>query len=188
KEHSEIFIADLSGGSPHELVTNPGADNFVPSWSRDGKWIFFASSRTTNAPQIWKISYPTGTPVQLTIGGGTGPIESADGFIYFSRAMGSDEIWKISSDGGKETLVMKGNGLTCWCNWALGHAGIYFIADFPDHKSAISFFEFDSHEVRKVLELADKARNLSLSPDGKLIVFSKLDVADQRILVVNHFR
>ena len=65
-EHSEIYIVELAGGVPHLVPTNPGADNLSPSWSRDGKWLYFASKRGTDAFQIWKIPVQGGAPVQLT--------------------------------------------------------------------------------------------------------------------------
>src|SRR5262249_55025243 len=84
KERSEVYVADVAGGPPREVVTNPGADNVVPSWSHDDKTLYFASIRGNGTTQIWKMPYPTGAPVQLTFNGGTGPIESEDGFVYFT--------------------------------------------------------------------------------------------------------
>ena len=65
-ERSEIYIVEVPGGVPRLLPTIPGSDNLSPSWSRDGKWIYFASKRGAEAFQIWKI------PVQ---GGNTCPAD-----------------------------------------------------------------------------------------------------------------
>lgn len=106
-ERSEIYIADYSGGQPRLFPTNPGANNIVPSWSRDGHWIYFASSRGNEPIQIWKAHYPAGGTIQLTRNGGTFPVEGADGFVYYSKSLNSDEIWKIAADGGPASLVLK---------------------------------------------------------------------------------
>jgi Tol biopolymer transport system component/DNA-binding winged helix-turn-helix (wHTH) protein len=188
QEHSEVFVADIFGSPPRQVSTNPGADNFVPSWSRDGKWIYFASTGGNGSSQIWKISYPSGTPVQLTTRGGTAPIEAADGFVYFSRSMWSDEVWKIPSQGGEETLVMKGAGLDCWCDLALGSKGIYFIAGQGPGTRAFFYYDFVSRKTSLLVAVGKFAGNPSLSPDGKSMIYAQTDVVDQTILLVNNFR
>ena len=104
---------DLSGGPPRFIPTIPGADNIIPSWSRDGKWIYFSSNRGNEPNQIWKVPDAGGTPIQLTRAGGTWPNESADGFVYYSKSVRSDEIWKIPAGGGEETLVIKVSRFGC---------------------------------------------------------------------------
>jgi Tol biopolymer transport system component/DNA-binding winged helix-turn-helix (wHTH) protein len=188
QEHSEVFVADISGSPPRQVSTNPGADNFVPSWSGDGKWIYFASTAGNGGSQIWKISYPSGTPVQLTTRGGIAPIEAADGFVYYSRSMWSDEVWKISSAGGEQTLVMKGKGLSCWCNLTLGSKGIYFIAEQRPGTRAFFFYDFASRKTSPLVAVGKLAGNPSLSPDGKSIIYAQIDVIDQTIMLVNNFR
>jgi Tol biopolymer transport system component/DNA-binding winged helix-turn-helix (wHTH) protein len=185
KEHSEIYVADVTGGPPREIVTNPGSDNVVPNWSRDGKSLYFASTRGEGTTQIWKIAYPGGPPVQLTSGGGTGPTESADGFVYFTRAMGSDEIWKVPSQGGAETLVVRGNGLNCWCDWTLAANGIYFVSRSPTR--SLAYYDFKTRTVTKLLDAANHIFNPSISPGGKTLVYGQTDLVDQTIVVVNNF-
>ena len=45
KDHSEIYVMDVAGGRPRQLITLSGANNGGPSWSRDGKWIYFYSDQ-----------------------------------------------------------------------------------------------------------------------------------------------
>ena len=60
------FIGLTFGGPPRLIPTIPGADNVVPSWSRDGKWIYFSSNRGNEPNQVWKVPDAGGTPIQLT--------------------------------------------------------------------------------------------------------------------------
>ncbi|MGC1904016.1 MAG: DUF5050 domain-containing protein [Candidatus Acidiferrum sp.] len=147
--------------------------------------LYFASTRGDGTTQIWKIAYPGGSPVQLTSSGGTGPTESADGFVYFTRAMGSDEIWKVPSQGGAETLVMKGNGLSCWCDWTLAANGIYFVSRSPTR--SLAYYDFKTRTVTKLLDAANHIFNPSISPGGKTLVYGQTDLVDQTIVVVNNF-
>ena len=41
----DIYVIRASGGKPIRLTTD-SADDEAPSWSRDGKWVYFASKRT----------------------------------------------------------------------------------------------------------------------------------------------
>lgn len=186
KGRSEIYVIDVAGGPALEITTNPGADNVVPSWSRDGKWLYFSSTRGNGVLQIWKIAYPNGTPVQLTTKGGTGPIEGEDGFVYFARSTYSDEIWKIPAEGGPETLVMKGNGFENWAEWALSPKGIYFISG--GSKRIMWFYDFKTRAVTKLFEPSNIIGNPTISPDGKTLIYDQIDVIDQTIVVVNNFR
>jgi Tol biopolymer transport system component len=186
-DHSEIYLVEVSGGPPHLLRTIPGADNTVPSWSHDGKWLYFSSNRGNGPTQVWKVPYPAGdTPVQLTKNGGVSPIESADGFVYYPRTLHTDEIWKIPASGGEETLVMKGTGLSdCW-SWALAPAGIYFMKE-GEWNGDLVYYEFATHKTFLVSH-EKSGGSPALAPDGKSVVFSQLDQVDQTIMLVNHFR
>jgi Tol biopolymer transport system component/DNA-binding winged helix-turn-helix (wHTH) protein len=186
KEHSEIYTVDHSGGSPRFVPTVPGADNVVPSWSRDGKWIYFSSNRGNEPNQIWKVPDAGGTPIQLTRKGGTFPNESADGFVYYSKTFLSDEIWKVPPSGGEETLVIKSPGLDSW-SWTLGPAGIYFIPESNGGKGVLFFHEFATRKVLSLMSLEKRAVEPAVSPDGSSVIFFQIDQWEQTIMLVNHF-
>ena len=185
--HSEIYVVEVPGGAPHVFPTISGADNTEPNFSHDGKWLYFSSNRGNETTRLWKAPFPSGGAlVQLTKNGGVRPVESTDGFVYFSRTFYSDEIWRIPAAGGQESLVMKGTGLrTCW-NWALSSAGIYFINE--ERKRSLSFYEFATRKTFPLVSQGKKIWNPAVAPDGKSIVFSQLDQTDQTIMLVNHFR
>jgi len=86
KERSEIYLLEMGGGMPRLLSTLPGADNGGPSWSRDGKWIYFYSDRGGEHFQLWRVPLKGGPPVQITKNGGVFANESADRrFLYYSK-------------------------------------------------------------------------------------------------------
>jgi Tol biopolymer transport system component/DNA-binding winged helix-turn-helix (wHTH) protein len=184
--HSEVYLMEVSGGLPRIVHTVPGADNTVPSWSHDGKWLYFSSNRGNETTQVWKVPYPAGGPaVQLTKNGGVSPIESADGFVYYPRTLYTDEIWKIPTSGGEETLVMKGTGLAdCW-SWALAPTGIYFMKGQTNGE--LLYYDFATRETSLVAH-EKYGSTPTLAPDGKSIVFSQIDQEDQTIMLVNRFR
>ena len=75
--HSDIFLVSLNGADPRR-VTDDGFDDSVPSWSADGKWIYYRSDHAGDV-QVWKIPAEGGRPTQVTRLGGAMALESPDG-------------------------------------------------------------------------------------------------------------
>ena len=186
KEHSEIYQIDAAGGTARLVPTIPGADNTVPSWSHDGKWIYFASNRGNEPTQVWKVPTSGGAPVQLTKNGGMAPIESGDGFVYYSKSLFSTDIARVPTGGGEETLVMKDFGH----DWALAlaPAGIYFISETKEKKWQLMFYEFSTKKRFAMMTFQKAAINPAVTPDGHSLAYVQIDQADSTIMLVSHFR
>ncbi len=62
------FVADHNGANPRQIVKNePGLHNHFPTWSKDGRWIYFVRGRpATREMNLWRISPDGGEPQQLT--------------------------------------------------------------------------------------------------------------------------
>src|SRR4030095_3654297 len=105
--HRDIYIVGIEGAKPHRL-NDDNYENVRPSWSHDGKWIYFGSSRTGNW-QVWKPPAAGGQPVQVTTLGGREGVESFDGtFFYYTKGFGVAGVWKVPVNGGEETFVLDG--------------------------------------------------------------------------------
>jgi Tol biopolymer transport system component len=50
-------------------LTDDAGTDAIPSFSRDGAWIYFSSTRT-GRPEIWKIPAEGGQLIQVTTNGG----------------------------------------------------------------------------------------------------------------------
>lgn len=187
-EHSEIYIVELPGGVPHLLPTIPGADNLSPSWSRDGKWLYFASKRGTEAFQIWKMPVPGGEPVQLTRHGGISAVESADGrYLYYSK-FEEGGVWRMTTQGRDETQVLdlSGDG---WPNWALTADGIYFLKFSKSSPPTLQFLSFATGKTIPVWTLErEPGWGIDVSSNGRSIIFTQDDFAESNLMMVENFR
>src|SRR5262245_55931597 len=94
--NADLYVVSAQGGQPRRLTTDP-AEDIVPSWSRDGRWIYFTSNRLAEGRsgrlQIWKMPSGGGEATQMTKQGGFEPVESPDGrWLYFTQDRGSSAI------------------------------------------------------------------------------------------------
>ncbi len=182
----DIHVIPASGGNPIPLTTDP-ADDLSPSWSRDGKWVYFTSNRTGRY-EIWKVPAGGGEAIQVTLNGGETAFESPDGkSVYFTKAFRSSGLWKMPVSGGEESQVLPSVVARAFF---LVNEGIYFIpAPGADGKSSIQFMSFATGKVKTVAPISrPPTEGLSVSPDGRFILFSQLDEAGSDLMLVENFR
>jgi Tol biopolymer transport system component/predicted Ser/Thr protein kinase len=188
---SDIFVINAEGGNPRRITTET-SDDVVPSWSRDGRWIYFASDRSGEDQQVWKVPAEGGEAVQITKKGGFAAFESNDGkFVYYTK-FDSSGLWRVPVEGGDETMVLNQPKAGYWGHWAVADDGIYFVDPDAKPQAAIEFFSFATSRVTQVGAL-DKSpykwvAGLAVSPDGRWILYSQIDQIDNNIVLVENFR
>ena len=91
----DLYLTSGDGGSPRRLTSHPKTET-NPSWSRDGKWIYFWSDRSSEA-QVYKMPAQGGEAIQVTRKGGLYASESPDGkWLFYSKPSAGDwAIWKV---------------------------------------------------------------------------------------------
>jgi Tol biopolymer transport system component/serine/threonine protein kinase len=189
----DIFVISAEGGRPRRLTDDP-AEEIAPSWSRDGRWIYFESNRN-GSMQTWKIPADGGEARQVTRGGGSVAYESMDGkFLYYTKGRNMAGVWRAPVAGGEETLVLDTHKAGYWSAWTVVEQGIYFLTAEKLARPAIEFFSFTTGRVTEVAALAKPFRpwtnpeGLSVSADGRWIVYTQEDRADMDIMLVENFR
>ena len=182
----DIFVIRANGGKPIRLTTD-SADDVSPSWSRDGNWVYFGSKRASQW-EVWKVSTAGGKVVQVTHNGGETAFESPDGqYIYYTKAYRSSSLWKMPVSGGEESLVLPSVVSRAF---SVVKDGIYFIPLPGDHgRSSIQFLSFVTGKVKTVAQIPEPpTEGLSVSPDGRSLLFSQLDELGSDLMLVENFR
>ena len=157
-----------AAGGPVHRVTPDGSEAVRPSWSANGKWIYFTSDRTGRR-EIWRVPAKGGPATQMTVSGGFGAFESPDGSVlYFLESAHLGRLWRMPSVGGSPSLVHEGirEG-----RWAVAKAGIYFI----DASRRVCLLQ-ESTQVLCVGEIerdGPEPGGIGLSPDGADIVYAQ---------------
>ncbi|MBI3664909.1 MAG: serine/threonine-protein kinase [Acidobacteria bacterium] len=189
--HSDIYVVSADGGLPRRLGTD-NSEKARPSWSRDGKWIYFSSKRT-GPWQICKMPAEGGPAVQLTKKGGHEPYESADGkFVYYAMDTGPG-IWRVpveGSSGAEEAKVLEQGRLGAW---AVAEQGIYLL-QAGKAGPEIQLFSFATRRLGQVVTLPNQAEvagdntHLAVSPGARWFLYVQNDLAGSNIMLVDNFR
>lgn len=162
-----------------------------PSWSRDGRWIYFGSNRS-GASQIWKEPAQGGTGVQVTkTKGREEAFESLDGGFFYYAKTDALVIWKVPVAGGEETRVLdRGRERV----WALTGRGICFFDVIASTIPALKFYSFATGKVTLLRELSKDTRvdgintALTVSSDGRWILYTQVDQSGSNLMLVENFR
>ena len=160
-------------------ITNDRSTNLRPSWSRDGKWIYFSSGRS-GGRQLFKARSSGGPAIAITKKGGFEAFESPDErHLYYVRADEKPEnvgIWQVPVNGGPEVRVVDQGGRG---NFAVTKNGIFIIDPLAKPAATISFYSFASRRLQRIGQLPDGSRmapsKIAVSPDEKWILYVQYD-------------
>src|SRR5205085_2820342 len=122
--HADLYTVNADGGPPQHLATGT-PDASMPSWSHDGRWIYFA---VTNHG-IRKVPAEGGKAVQITNEDAILPQESGDGTrIFYVNSL--NRLKSASVNGGDERDVQGINSAASsfvMDRWTPSRNGLYFI-------------------------------------------------------------
>lgn len=185
-EQWDLYIVD-AGGRIQRLTAGP-ADDIRPSWSADGRFVYFCSART-GRPEIWKVPSSGGKAIQVTHQGGSYALESFDGkTVYYTSAGQAGSLRRVAAGGGEETDVMQ--GILGSSGIALSGEGIfYYAAPARAGSNAIFFYSFSARTSRPVKTIEHPVSPmLSLSGDGRHLLYTQIDRRDSEIVLLENFR
>jgi Tol biopolymer transport system component/DNA-binding winged helix-turn-helix (wHTH) protein len=185
-----IWIVDAAGGDARRMTAATG--DVAPSWSHDGAWIYFGSTRGGTL-QIWKMPSQGGPAIQVTHHGGFEGFESDDGkYLLYVRGRQIPGIWKVPSAGGDEVAVTDRDQVGYWRCWRPAQGGIYFATATAPAGPRLQFLDLASGKVRNITTLP-KAPDatipgLAVSHDGRRLLLAQYDQSGSNIIMVERAR
>jgi WD40-like Beta Propeller Repeat len=185
-----IYVISADGGQPRRLTSGP-SNNVRPSWSQDGRWVYFGSNRSGDW-QIWKQPAQGGAAAQVTTTkGAREAFESSDGkFVYYAK-LDTPGIWKMPVDGGEETRVLDRSGQG---DWSLTGQGICFFDLSGSSHAALKFYNFATGKATflrgfsKDTPVDTGNSALTVSRDGRWILYTQLDQSVSNLMLVENYR
>jgi Tol biopolymer transport system component len=167
------------------------------AWSSDGKTIYYESNQTGQY-EIWRRSLESEDAVPITRAGGRVPRESPDGkFVFYSKprpdaAYKWVDVWKVPVEGGEEVPILTGKLLE-GPNWVLWRGALIYRAWTSEYGQAfINTYHLATGEESRLQTFDEKEQafgyGLSVSPDGKWILYSKAEPRNSDIVLIEDFR
>ena len=183
--HVDAWTIGADGSRLRQLTTDP-ADDITPSWSRDGRFIYFVSNRT-GRNEVWRVATGGGAEEQLTRGGGEFPFESVDGrTLYYRRSDGA--LVAHPAAGGEESTILR-----CVADeYAIAPQGLFYVGCETDAPASSLFILRNWDEAtgqdRTVATLETAwLGGLSVSPDGQSILYGR-SRGTSDLMMIENFR
>ena len=182
----DIYVVNADGGAPRRLTSDPSMDIY-PTWSRNGKWIYFCSSRTGDV-QYFRMPVAGGGPAQRVASGCGISMESPDGSLFYFTRGPEKSLWRVPVEGGEESQVLESlfGGI-----YEVVEDGVYFVPpSTPEAGFSVQFLRFATGAVEHVMSLERQpgGKTLSVSPDGRSILYSQMEDFQSDIMLVENFR
>lgn len=193
----------MNGGVPRRLTVSV-AEDAVPSWSHDGRSIYFMSSRS-GSRQIWRVAVDPQSqspPTVVTENGGFYPSASQDGkYLYFAKERApKSSVWRIALPTGDAEEIIQ-SLRSGYGNWQLAGDQLYFVdakrgADAEAGEPGWTLRRLDlssgqTVDIRELLSESDTSLptlggpGFSVSPDGVWILVGQGALTADLMLVEN---
>ncbi len=181
----DIWTIDVDGGPAERLTHDPG-DESHPSWSRDGRSVYFQSDRE-GGPDVWRIPATGGNPERLTRELGHFPFESTDGLtLFYKKGYFNSALAAAPLAGGPERQV---TACVPSSGFALGPGGVYHLGCQTD-EAGPPLYRLDPRtgQSRLLGRLTGVVEDLSVSPDGLTVLYSRIVGDGSDVMMIEGFR
>jgi Tol biopolymer transport system component len=188
--NSDIFVVPADGGPVRQLTKVPSEDA-RPAWSTDGRWIYFSSNRSGRS-EIWRVRSNGGDATQITRNGGSAAVASPDGaHLFYKRAGDTGPIHQIGLDGSGDAPAVS-EPTYAVLPFTVTRSGLWFVG-LPSAARpywSLRMLRFSDRTIVEMAKLDERPDGLavSVSPDERYALLTKLDVSGSDLLLVNDFR
>jgi Tol biopolymer transport system component len=181
--HAKAFVIRLDGGAMRPLHDEPFEQRYA-AWSHDGHWIYLVSTQG-GKEQVWRV-HEAGDAREMLCDCAPGDIfEAPDGHSLFLGPMPG--IWELPLPAGKPHAIPGLENINPHRWWTVGSDGIWFY-DETREPPGLSLYSFASRKVTHIVTL-DRAvpvstPSLSLSPNGRYLLFSRFETAHSKLMTI----
>lgn len=186
--HAGVYVINITERIPRKLDTHI-PESSVPSWSHDGKWIYFIGGASATDEKIYRAPATGGDATLLSSTRGYGPLESANGdAVFFITTVNNDNqrIMRASLNPTGTEGPVQGLPPVFALAWTVTREKIYFCpADDIEHTKS---FDFATSTIRPVLTIRPPPGDMSVSPDGRYLLYGAPGVLKSDIVLLENFR
>jgi eukaryotic-like serine/threonine-protein kinase len=166
--HWHVWVSDADGGAPRQL-TRAAGDQGQPSWSKDGRWVYFSGNQN-GSRDVWRIGVADGAVERLTSGeGGASPVEAPDGTSLLYRPSISAEtplLLRPLAGGPARTVV------PCIRAFTVTASAVYYVS------CGQSVWELQRRDLatgadQKLGPLEGAFGTFAVSPDERTVLYDR---------------
>jgi eukaryotic-like serine/threonine-protein kinase len=184
----DVWTIDAGGGAPRRFTTYPGDDN-LPSWSRDGRFLYWISDRA-GVRSIWRAPLAGGPEQRVTESQGGRSYESEDGqTLFFTRVLlDRSPLLAVSLAGGPERTVVDcvNNGGFALRARVLYHVGC--VAPLFAREAPLYRLDLATHRDQLLGSLEGLDRGFTIAPDGQSILYTRVQGEGSDLMLIENFR
>jgi Tol biopolymer transport system component len=187
----ESYTINAAGGTPQLIRRSGGLSMAHPVFSHDGRWLYFIPGPLEDSVEVWRMPSTGGEATKLTSNGAIRPEESPDGKLVYYGKVGTPGLWSTPVTGGQERRIPVS---VAQANWTVTSKGIYYF-DFavaPGEPKLVKFYSFQTGEVNRVgtveATVSGDYSGISVSPNGRWLLYSYVANAASDLMLVDHFR
>jgi serine/threonine protein kinase/Tol biopolymer transport system component len=187
--HLHIWLIDAEGGAPRRLTTRAGHES-VPTWSHDGRWIYFTSRLGATESDVWRVSVDERISERL-IRGSSGPFvcDTIDGEMLLFQTKDADSplmAMPLTSGSARQLAPCVRNSA-----FGVGPLGVYYVPCDPSPNPSVHVLDLKTGRNRRLGTLDGieyRPLGLSVSPDGRTIVYPRGMSENADLMLIENFR
>jgi Tol biopolymer transport system component len=166
-------------------LTNNSVDDIFPSWSRDGKWIYFSSGRGGGL-QLYKMPASGGPATLVAPRIVVMAQESPDGhWLWFAEWPGGG-LYRMPLGGGEITRLI--DRMSDAAGYVATTAGVYYWSGDAPH-TELRYLDLQTRRDQVVFRPAVPASgNLAMSPDGRWLCFPLVERDSQELVMIENWK
>lgn len=180
---ASVHVVERESGTSRRLTSAAMGDALAPSWSRDGRYVYFTAEHDGTC-DVWRASSVDGSNIErVTEDGGFMARESLDGRSVLFTKRGEEGLFEQPLDRNEATKIA---ALPASVPWELGDDGGVFF----HRASELVRLDPSSGAVHAVAAMpgALSREGFSLAPDGKSVLYAKMDHSESDLMLVDAFQ
>jgi len=186
---AHVWVVRPDGLDLRRVTHHGGISEAMPTWSRDGRWLYYRVERPDGF-DLWRAPIAGGAPVQLTEGGAFRGVEAPDAqTLVYAATDDESPLFAQPIAGGTRRKVVD---CAITRSLAVGPNGVYYMA-CPAQAPTSQLQRLDL-ESGVSLALATAVigggfvPGMSVSTDGKRVLFTKRIAEGSDLMLVENFR
>jgi Tol biopolymer transport system component/DNA-binding winged helix-turn-helix (wHTH) protein len=178
---SGIYVEDIEERLPRQVQTN--VQNLaLPTWSQDCRWLFVSDGHDN----LYRVPAEGGNASRVTEHPSYYTSVNANRLFFNAKQPRDVELWVKSVSDGREAPLRSMPRLAYTDSWTATSQGIYY-TDSKSNPPSIRFYDFALTTTKHVASLSQAltpAGGLSVSPDGRWLLYCQTDSRESDIMLV----